>query len=140
MLVQAQALTVPALLDGLARGHAVLTCGPVLTLSGPPEAPLLPGDCIPAAVDLHLRWQGAAEGRLRLVTGQRGAEGVRLAADTPVGPQGAAVLPAGLWSGADWAMVELRDAAGGMQALVNPVFVGDCASRPTSRSGRRDAG
>jgi hypothetical protein len=128
MLVRAEALSVAGLCAGLARGHAVLTEGAWLMVEGrtPQGGCVLPGSHVGAPVDLRMSWRDAkAEGRLRIVTGRRGTDGVRVALDRPAGHSGEAHVPAADLAGADWAMVELRDAAGGMQALANPVFLGD---------------
>lgn len=126
ILVHVETLSVPGLLAALARGHAVLTSGPCFTLTARADGrALLPGDCAPGPVPLTLDWAEAAPaGRLRLVTGRRGEDGVRIAHEAPAGPKGQATLDPALLDGADWAMVELRDARGDMQALANPVFLG----------------
>ncbi|MCC5974773.1 MAG: CehA/McbA family metallohydrolase [Rubellimicrobium sp.] len=126
MLVSVAVLSVPGLLTALGRGHAVLTSGPRFTLTAQAHGrDLLPGDCAPGPVPLTLDWSDAAPaGRLRLITGRRGEEGVRVAHEATVGPAGQVTLDPALLKGADWAMVELRDAQGGMQALANPVFLG----------------
>ena len=131
VLVRAAVRTVPALLDGLRAGHVVLTSGPRLTVEvpGPGSVTAHPGDRVPGPADLHLGWAGAmAGGAVRVVTGQRGAAGVRVAwtAATPSG--GKAVVPAAALSGADWTMVELRAPDGTPEAIANPVFVGDWPS------------
>ncbi len=133
LLVHVEALSLPGLLAALTRGHAVLTSGPRFTLTAQAEArTLLPGDCTPGPVPLRLDWAEAAPaGRLRLVTGRRGEEGVRIAHDAPVGPEGQATLGPEVLAGADWAMAELRDDQGGMQALANPLFLGPGWPDPT---------
>lgn len=128
MLVHAGGLTVPDLLDGLRGGHAVLTSGPRLGVSGRSSTggAVLPGDHVTGPVDLDIDWSdGPKDGRLCIVGGRVGDSTVVRLDDRHAAPNGAFRLAAGAGRGCDWIMVELRDQEGDMVAMSNPIFLGD---------------
>lgn len=127
VLVNAADLSVPAILHGLRAGHVVLTCGPVLTVTGrtPGGAAVLPGDSVPEPTDVDLSWSGTdPQATARVVAGRRGAAGIRVVWTAPAGGEGAARVPASVIEGADWAMVEILAPDGSPEAMANPVFFG----------------
>jgi hypothetical protein len=65
----------------LQAGHIVLTCGPVLTVTGctPGGAAVLPGDAVSVPIDLDLRWSGTdPRATARAVAGRRRAGDARV--------------------------------------------------------------
>ena len=110
-------LSARAILDAVAAGRLYLSAGPAVELTaaaGGREAGI--GDTLTGGVaDIRMAWQGCPAGAVaRLVTDGR------THAETPAGGDGA--LRWGMIR-ARWCVVELRDRAGGMLALTNPVYL-----------------
>ncbi len=121
-VVYANALSQRAILTGVAAGKLYLSSGPQLSFgarhadgSDAGIGGTLPG---PGSVQLHSAWQAAPHGaRLRLVR-----NGV------VIDERAAATAGDADWSletvSGQWFVVELRDAAGAMAAITNPIFIG----------------
>ncbi len=118
-VVYARELSAPALLEGIAQGHVMLSAGPEVYL----EAELvggrtaIMGDEVPRAdvLAVAVRWRAAPAGaRVRwIVDGEPAADWT--------GEEGA--VSAALPVDARWALAELRSADGEMLALTNPLYV-----------------
>lgn len=127
MLVHAASLSVPGLLAGLVRGHAILTSGPWLFATGTAldGTSILPGDRTEAPVNLDIAWSdGPVDGRVHVVAGRLGTATVARLADLPAGPVGDHCLSATALESCDWVMIELRRSDGDLAAMTNPIFFG----------------
>ncbi len=120
-VVYAEELTEPAVLAAIRQGHLYLSSGPRVefTARTASRAWVIPGDRLPADdVTVSVRWsQAPTANQVRLIAGGQ------VVATRDANEQGEAEwpLPAGQYS---WCLVEIRDAAGEMLAITNPIFLG----------------
>lgn len=124
--VRAEAFTPAAILDGLRAGRALLTSGPILSItatSGGREAGM--GEVLGAdAARVDLGWSDVPEGAtLSLTCGERGGTGTRAAFGRAVSGEGRVEVQLDALAGGAWCLAELRSADGRMLALTNPVFL-----------------
>jgi hypothetical protein len=117
-VVFAETLSEKAILNAVRQGHLYLSSGPTLTFTGASASgesammgDLLYGD----SYELRLDWSGCRAGdRIRWLV-----DGV------PAAEYAAAEAGSISWSlrGKHWCLVEIRDAAGEMRALTNPIYL-----------------
>jgi hypothetical protein len=118
--VRADALSRNAILAAIARGENVLSSGPLLILAAQDalENVTPMGGICAAPERASLRWRGAEGGlTLRLI-----ASGGEILFERAVEESGDRNVPVS--AGNRWMMAELRDAAGLVHAVTNPVFLG----------------
>lgn len=117
--VEADHLTEPAILRAVASGRNFLSSGPrlILTAEAPDGALAGMGDTVPGGSNFHADWQsGAVPLTLTFVdaTGDRRSQSIAANATGVAGLSGAQ----------RFVMAELRDSAGRLNAVTNPIFVG----------------
>ncbi len=123
-VVWSPGLSEETILGSIAAGHLYLSAGPHLELvaaSGGREAGM--GETLDAeAAEVRTVWRGCPSGTLLRLVG----DGVVLA-EGRAGDDGTR-----RWDGitARWCVAELRDRAGGVLALTNPVYLESADSRP----------
>lgn len=120
-VVYAEALSEAAILDAIRQGHLYLSSGPTLALHALAGEAVMMGDLLPVegAVVVTARWGDAAPtDRVRLICNGR------VEAEKPADAAGEAA-----WEVAAgrvrWCALELRDGAGVLRALTNPIFLGE---------------
>ena len=119
-VIWAEALSADGILDGLRRGHVMLSSGPRLWIEAPlpTGAVAMMGDAIPAGdgvVPITVRWEDAPAGATArlVVDGDVQASWVAGSARS----QTVEVM------GLRWVVAELRSAQGLMLALTNPIYL-----------------
>lgn len=133
-VVYAEALTERALLDALRVGHAYISAGPKVEFEARNEssARWMVGDTVAEPVTFRVAWDDCpADAMLRVIVNGR------LLATQKTGIRGELA-----WSmspeDADWVVIEVRDADGGMLAVTNPIFFDDRRRVTGGRSGDSD--
>ncbi len=118
-VVYAEALSEAPILNAIGQGHLYVSGGPTLELSGKSTSGKMAmmGDSLPVEdTDIHVQWSGCNDSEnLRLV-----ADG-KVIEEKLVEPHGEAHwnIAAAKYS---WCVVEIRDGAGNLRALTNPIY------------------
>jgi len=119
-LIWAEELSARGLLEGLRRGHVMLSSGPRLWIEAPrPDGSVvMMGDSLPVAghqVPVTVRWAGAPRGATARLIVDGYIEAEWDAAED--GERSADLLAL------RWVLAELRNAQGDMLALTNPIYL-----------------
>ena len=118
-VVYAEALSEGALLEGIRAGHLYLSAGPQITFQagGVADHRWIIGDTVNMPATFALKWAACPDdAEIRIIVNGR------LLDHWPAGVTGArewTMTP----DQADWVLVEIRNAKGGLAAITNPIFL-----------------
>jgi hypothetical protein len=117
-VVYADALSEAAILNAVRRGHHYMSSGPQVEFTGMAESgqTAMMGDALPGeSGELAARWSACRPGdRVRLIGDGQVCE------ELEAGAAGEKTWPL---AGNRWYLIEVRDEAGNMRALTNPIFL-----------------